>query len=56
MRSPPAWFSVALVSVAALGPVLAEESLEPLESVEHFRRVFNDEEGKPRLVLLLSPT
>jgi hypothetical protein len=37
-------------------PQAADASLTDLTSVEDFRDLFNDKEGVPRLVLLLSPT
>jgi hypothetical protein len=52
----------ALLLIAMLAPVLTggcgkhEPVLEDLKSLDDFKARFNDDEGKPRIVLLLSPT
>lgn len=60
MRPPSSW-TLAVAALLALsglrcgGPAAADE-LEELESVQELRERFDADAGKPRLVLLLSPT
>ena len=37
-------------------PIYAAPSLSDLKSVDELKTLFNQDRGKPRLVLLLSPT
>jgi hypothetical protein len=53
-----AWFMAALAvfSCANSETVAPPRPLHDLQSLAEFRELFNRDRGKPRLVLLLSPT
>ena len=58
---PPTFWTLAAAALVALvglrcGGSAAADELEELESVQELRERFNADAGKPRLVLLLSPT
>ena len=51
-----------LLIVSVVGDPAAQEAtpstpiLSDLEDIEQFRDLFNDQAGKPRLILLIAPT